>query len=70
MSVNKIWVLTLAFLSMSLATGRFAIFTNGGNGNGGWYLLFWLFCTGLFMMSGWLLAKSLKVQRLHMPPSP
>jgi hypothetical protein len=62
MTKNKIWNLSLLLLIACFVTGRYAIFTNGGNGNGRWYLLFWLFCTSLFLTSGWLLAKSLQLQ--------
>src|SRR5215213_2606490 len=64
MTRDRFWSLTLFLLSGSLLTGRLAIFTNGGNGNHGWFLLFWLFCTSLFCTSGFLLAKSLQLQKL------
>jgi hypothetical protein len=66
MTKNKIWNLSLLLLSACFVTGRFAIFTNGGNGNGKWYLMFWLFCTSLFLTSGWLLAKSLQLRNNFM----
>jgi hypothetical protein len=64
MTIDRLWTLTLLLLVASLVTGRFAIFTNGGNGNLGWYLLLWLFCTSLFCTSGLLLAKLLRLQKV------
>jgi hypothetical protein len=64
MTVDGLWTLILLLLVAGFFTGRLAIFTNGGNGNAPWYLLFWLFCTGLFFTSGLLVAKSLRLQKL------
>ena len=61
MTIDRLWRLSLFFLFGSFISGRFAIFTNGGNGNGRWYLLFWFLCTNLFLASGWMLAKSLQL---------
>lgn len=63
MTNERLWSLSLLLLLGSLFTGRFAIFTNGGNGNGRWYLLFWVFCTSLFCASSLLLAKSLRLEK-------
>ncbi|NJM53501.1 MAG: hypothetical protein HC846_09015 [Blastocatellia bacterium] len=63
MTIDKLWKLTLILLILSLITGRFAIFTNGGNGNSVWYLLLWLFCTSLFYTASLLLAEVIKLPR-------
>ena len=63
MTIDKLLKLTLVLLILSLITTRFAIFTNGGNGNLGWYLLLWLFCTSLFCTASLLLAKAIKLPR-------
>lgn len=65
MTIDKLWTITLSLLIASFITGRFAIFTNGGNGNLGWYLLLWLFCTILFCTSGLLLARLLRLQKIY-----
>ena len=62
MTAEKLWKSTVLLPVACLITGRFAIFTNGGNGNIVWYLLFWLFGTGLFFTSGLLLAKTFQLQ--------
>lgn len=63
MTVDKLWKLSFLLLFASFTCGRFAIFTNGGNGNANWYLSFWFFSTNLFFTSGLLLAKYLRFQK-------
>ncbi len=53
----------LLFLA-SLTFFYFALLATGENGNAGWYLLFWLFCTGLFITSSLLLSKLLRLRKL------
>ena len=52
------WLITIAFLTASLFTGRMALFTNGGNGNTGWFLSFWAVSIGLAIISCLLCSKT------------
>lgn len=53
----------LLFLA-SLTFFYFAALATGENGNAGWYLLFWVFCTGLFVASSLLFSRLLRLREL------
>jgi hypothetical protein len=48
MTFWKLRTLTLLLLVCGIATGSWALFTNGGNGNNLWLFLFWVVSIGLF----------------------
>lgn len=64
MSLRQLWISTLLLFLASLTFFYFAVLATGEYGNAGWYLLFWLFCTGLFVASSLLLSKLLKLREL------
>ena len=57
--MKKLWVITLVGFVTSLIAGRQAIFTNGGNGNGEWYLLFWFTTVTAGISNSLMISRSL-----------